>query len=68
GINPEQFNQLFKVFSRLQSRNRFEGTGVGLALCRKIVEHYGGKIGVESSGEKQGCTFWFELPIAETQT
>ena len=63
GINPEQFNQLFKVFSRLQSRNRFEGTGIGLALCRKIVEHYNGKIGVKSAGEQQGCTFWFELPI-----
>ena len=68
GINPEQFNQLFKVFSRLQSHSRFEGTGVGLALCRKIVEHYGGKIGVESAGEKQGCTFWFELPIAVEKT
>ena len=63
GIEPNQLNRLFKVFSRLQARSRFEGTGVGLALCRKIVEHHGGAIGVESAGEGQGCMFWFELPV-----
>lgn len=63
GIEPSQMDRLFKVFSRLQARSRFEGTGVGLALCRKIVEHHGGAIGVESAGEGQGCVFWFELPI-----
>jgi signal transduction histidine kinase len=63
GINPNQIDRLFKVFSRLQARSRFEGTGVGLALCRKIVEHHGGTIGVESAGEGLGCTFWFELPM-----
>lgn len=64
GIEPSQMDRLFKVFSRLQARSRFDGTGVGLALCRKIVEHHGGTIGVESAGEGQGCVFWFELPIA----
>jgi PAS domain S-box-containing protein len=68
GIVPNQIDRLFKVFSRLQSRSRFEGTGVGLALCRKIVEHHGGKIGVESEGVGCGCTFWFELPIATVAT
>jgi len=63
GINSNQIDRLFKVFSRLQSRSRFEGTGVGLALCRKIVEHHGGEIGVKSEGEGQGCIFWFELPL-----
>lgn len=63
GIEPKQMDRLFKVFSRLQARSRFEGTGVGLALCRKIVEHHHGTIGVESAGEGQGCTFWFELPL-----
>ncbi|MGZ5628431.1 MAG: PAS domain-containing sensor histidine kinase [Methylobacter sp.] len=66
GIEPSQMNRLFKVFSRLQARSRFEGTGVGLALCRKIVEHHGGTIGAESAGEGQGCMFWFELPIVNT--
>lgn len=64
GIEPSQLERLFKVFSRLQARSRFEGTGIGLALCRKIVEHHGGSIGVESEGEGQGCMFWFELPLA----
>lgn len=63
GISPEQTQRLFKVFSRLQARSRFEGTGVGLALCRKIVENHGGKIGVESEGEGHGSVFWFELPM-----
>jgi len=40
GIEPSQRDRLFKVFSRLQARSRFDGTGVGLALCRKIVEHH----------------------------
>ncbi|MFA5018150.1 MAG: PAS domain S-box protein, partial [Methylobacter sp.] len=66
GIEPSQRDRLFKVFSRLQARSRFDGTGVGLALCRKIVEHHGGTIGVESAGEGQGCVFWFELPIVNT--
>ncbi len=63
GIDNQHLDQLFKVFSRLNARSRFEGTGVGLALCRKIVEHHGGKIGVESAGEGQGSVFWFELPL-----
>lgn len=66
GIESGQMNRLFKVFSRLQARSRFDGTGVGLALCRKIVEHHGGTIGVESAGEDQGSVFWFELPIEST--
>jgi PAS domain S-box-containing protein len=65
GIDNQQFNRLFKVFSRLNAHSRFEGTGVGLALCRKIVEHHGGKIGVESGGEEQGSVFWFELPLQQ---
>ena len=63
GISPEQVSRLFKFFSRLQSRTRFEGTGMGLALCRRIVEHHGGKIWGESAGEGQGSCFIFELPL-----
>ena len=63
GIDPLQITRLFKVFSRLQSRSHFEGTGVGLALCRKIVEHHAGKIWVESEGEGLGSVFKFTLPI-----
>lgn len=66
GIAPDQIERLFNVFSRLQPRSRFEGTGIGLALCRKIVEHHGGSIGVTSEGEGHGCIFWFELPLQPT--
>ncbi|ADH85385.1 PhnD/SsuA/transferrin family substrate-binding protein [Desulfurivibrio alkaliphilus] len=63
GIDPSQQPRLFKVFSRLQSRKKFDGTGIGLALCRRIVECHGGSIGVESAGSDQGAVFWFELPL-----
>jgi PAS domain S-box-containing protein len=63
GIDPQQISRLFQFFSRLQSRARFEGTGMGLALCRRIVEHHGGQIWVESAGDGQGCCFIFELPL-----
>ncbi|MFZ2854121.1 MAG: ATP-binding protein [Rhodocyclaceae bacterium] len=63
GIQPEQIGRLFQVFQRLQSRAAYEGTGIGLALCRKIVEHHGGRIWVESAGEGSGTRFIFELPL-----
>lgn len=63
GIDPQQIDRLFQFFSRLQSRARFEGTGMGLALCRRIVEHHNGRIWVESEGEGKGSEFIFELPL-----
>jgi signal transduction histidine kinase len=68
GIEPKQTQRLFKVFSRLQARSDFDGTGIGLALCRKIVDYHGGSIGVISAGEGQGSLFWFELPFASMKT
>ncbi len=61
GVDPGQTDRLFKVFSRLHARGRYEGTGIGLALCRKIIEHHQGRIWVESQGEGQGSTFFFTL-------
>ncbi|GAB4270963.1 MAG: hypothetical protein Kow0065_20680 [Methylomicrobium sp.] len=63
GIEPEQQDRLFQFFTRLQPRTRFDGSGMGLALCRRIVEHHDGNIRVESKGEGFGSTFIFELPM-----
>jgi PAS domain S-box-containing protein len=67
GILPEQIGRLFQVFQRLQSRIAYEGTGIGLALCRKIVEHHGGTIRADSPGENQGSTFCFDLPLRQEE-
>lgn len=62
GIAPEQADRLFHIFQRLHTRSDYEGHGVGLAICRKIVERHGGKIRVESPGDDRGCCFIFTLP------
>ncbi|WP_447530251.1 sensor histidine kinase [Vreelandella sp. TE19] len=62
GINSDQIPRLFKVFQRLHARGQFEGTGVGLAVCRKIVERHQGRIWVTSAGEGQGSCFHVSLP------
>ena len=67
GILPDQRGRLFQVFQRLQSRAAYEGTGIGLALCRKIAEHHNGKIGVESAGEGLGSRFCVDLPRPHTE-
>jgi light-regulated signal transduction histidine kinase (bacteriophytochrome) len=61
GLDPAYKDKIFEVFKRLYGRDEYEGTGIGLAICKKIVERHGGEIGVESRlGE--GATFWFSLP------
>jgi signal transduction histidine kinase len=62
GIEPEYHAKIFTPFYRLYSTAEYPGTGIGLALCQKIVRAHGGEIWAESGGRGKGTTLYFTLP------
>jgi len=62
GIDPEYRENIFGLFKRLHTGDGYSGTGIGLAICRRIVDRYHGRIWVESDPGR-GSTFRFNLPI-----
>ncbi len=62
GIDPKYSERIFEVFKRLHTRSEYPGTGIGLAICRKVVTQYGGRIWIESK-EGEGATVYWTLPV-----
>lgn len=66
GIDPRHHERIFNIFQRLHAKDQHAGSGIGLALCKRIVEAHGGRIGV-TSREGAGARFWFTLPASSSR-
>lgn len=64
GIDPKYFNKIFKMFTRLHDRGKYNGSGLGLSISKKVIDHFNGNVRVESKGN-EGSTFIITLPVQD---
>lgn len=64
GVDAKYADRIFLIFQRLHARDVYPGTGIGLALCRKIVEYHGGQLWLDGEADGLGATFRWTLPAA----
>ena len=66
-VDDEYAERIFVIFQRLHTRDAYEGTGIGLAMCRKIIEYHGGRISLAPAAPDRGAQFTFTLPAGDPE-